>query len=105
MGRLHIKIERFQMHSKMEFRLIIERRAMVRVTTVLQRPDDCIPPSYKVEMIFQGNGVIEPNVVVLQDAVMKKTRGKSDYLVFPPPDQKPRAITHALTELTEVRSI
>src|ERR1700745_326363 len=56
-------------------------------------------------MIFQSNGVIEADVVVLQDPVMKETRGKSDYFIFPPPDQKPRAITHALTELAEVRPI
>src|ERR1700752_48088 len=98
MGRLNIEIQWFQMHSKMEFRIIVERRATVGVTTVLQCPDDCIPPSYKVEMVFKSEGVVEPDIVVLQDTVMNKASGESHYLIFPPPDQKPRAIAHALTE-------
>jgi hypothetical protein len=35
MGRPNIEIQRFQMHSKMEFRIIVERRTVIGVTAVL----------------------------------------------------------------------
>src|ERR1700730_17591513 len=105
MGRPDIEIQRFQMHSKMEFRIIVKRRTVIGVTAVLESPNDCIPPGYKVEMIFKGKRIIEPDVVILQDTVVNETRGKSHDLIFPPPDQKARAITHPLAKLTKVRSI
>src|ERR1700730_18398599 len=105
MGRPDIEIQRFQMHSKMEFRIIVKRRTVIGVTAILQSPDDCIPPSYKVEMIFKSQGIIEPDIVIFQDTVVNETGGKSHDLIFPPPNQKARAITHALAKLTKVRSI
>src|SRR6516165_10179718 len=69
---------------------------------VFQSPDYRVPPSDKIEVVIQGNRVIQTDIVVSQDAAVDQDGGKGDDPAILTPDKKPCAIRHPPSEFVKV---
>src|SRR5438477_400323 len=98
-GMPDVEIERIEVATKTEFRLIIQRAAPVTFETLFQRPSQNIAQCVKVEMEIERHPIIEADVIVVDRPVMDERDAEGNRLSVLSPDKEARAIRHASAEL------
>src|SRR5436189_6089901 len=98
----HVKIEREQVATQMELRLVVERAAPIALEALLDRPGEDVAQRVEIEMKIERDAVIEAEVVVIDDAVVHQGDAERHRLSVLAPDKKPRPIRHSLSETAEI---
>src|SRR5437016_12979509 len=92
----HVKIERRELMTEMQFRIVIERTAHVGAQLLLDRPADHVAHRVKIQMEIERDLVIEPEAFVVNYVAANEAKTKCDELLLGSPDKKPRAFRHLL---------
>src|SRR5438876_5477682 len=101
-GMQHVKVERKQSAAEMQLRTVIQRAAPVALETLRERPADDVAQRVEIKMEVERHPVIEPEVVVIDGAVVHWRDAEGDGLSILPPDKKPGPFRHALTQAAQV---
>ena len=89
-----IKIERRKGQPKLALRRITKGRASVLAQSIIHRPGEEIAQRDKVEVPIQCDGVVEAEILIIQDPVMNQADAARDETTVMAPEEKARAVWH-----------
>src|SRR5437588_12443372 len=95
---LHVKIERRQIATEMQLRVVIEWATTVEGQTVLDGPAQNVAQGIKVKMEFERNRIVQPEIFVVDGAVMHHAYAEGDDAAIESPDEKTNAFRHELAQ-------
>ena len=77
----HVKIERPKFVPEMQFRIIIERTAVIVAQPLVDRPTDHVAHGVKIKMEIERDIVIEAEAFIVNRVAANKTQTERDDLV------------------------
>src|SRR5205085_4674945 len=90
----HVKIERRELMTEMQFRIVIERTTDVVAQLLLDRPADHVAHCVKIQMEIERDRVIEPEALIVNCIATDQTETEGDNLAFDSPNKKSRPFRH-----------
>src|ERR1700704_5181813 len=84
----HVQIERHQLATKMELRVVVQGIAAVIFQSLLERPGNDVAQSIKVEMQIERDGIVQADALVINRSIMHQAKTERDDLALLAPDKK-----------------
>src|ERR1700704_4459083 len=66
----HVQIERHQLATEMQLRIVVQGIAAVIFQSLLERPGDDVAQSVKIEMQIERDGIIQADAFIINRVVM-----------------------------------
>src|SRR4051812_6886239 len=90
----HIKIERGELVTEMQFRIVIERTAHVVAQLLFDRPLNHVAHRVKIKMKIERDWIIEPDHFVVKRIALNQTKAERNDAPIDSPNEKTNAIRH-----------
>src|SRR6267378_6873797 len=89
-----VKIQRREITAEMQLRIIIKRAATIGRQPLLDRPSENVADGIKIEMQVQRDPVIEPEIFIVDGAVVDQANAEGNNTPIDSPDKKTSALRH-----------
>ena len=93
-----VQVERSKLAAEMQFRVVIKGAAAIKPNTIIDRPGQNVPQGIEIKMQIERHAVIESKIFVVNCVAAHHGNAEGDDYVLDPPDEKARALGHALAE-------
>src|SRR5438270_9151698 len=90
----HVKIERPELMTEMQFRIVIERTADVGAQLLLDRPANHVAHCVKIKVEIERDGVIEPEALIVNCVATDQAKTERHDFSFDSPNKKARPFRH-----------
>src|SRR5881398_1165724 len=102
LGMSDVEIERCQIATEMQLRIVVERAAAIEGQAVIDGPAENVTQGVKIQMQIERDGIVEAEIFVVDRAVVHHANAESNDALIEPPDKKADTFRHELTELCQV---
>src|SRR5690242_21896871 len=93
-----VEIERCQIATEVQLRIVVERAAAVKRQVVIDCPAENVAQCVKIEMQVERDGIVETEIFVVDRAVVHHANAESNDAPIESPDKKADPFRHELTE-------
>src|SRR6266480_3859737 len=99
---LHVKIERCEIATEMQLRIIIERAATIEGQAIVDGPAQDVAQRVKIKVEIERNRIVQAEIFVVDRTVVHHANAESDDATIESPDEKADAFRHELAQLGKI---
>src|SRR5437660_11789878 len=92
----HVKIERREITTKMQLRVVIERAATIEGQPILDRPPQNVPQRVKIKVEIERNGIVQAEIFVVDRTIVDHANAEADDAAIESADEKAHSFVHEL---------
>src|SRR4030095_5563715 len=98
----HVKIERCEIATEMQLRIVIERAATIKGQAMIDGPAQDVAERVKIKVEIEGDRIVQAEVFVINRTIVHHANAESDDAAIESPDEKTHPFRHELAELGKI---
>src|SRR5438270_1207444 len=99
---LHVKIERREIATKMQLRVVIERAAAIKGQAIIDGPAQNVAQRVKIKVEIERDRIVQTEIFVINRTIVHHANAEGDDAAVESPDKKTHALRHVLAELGKI---
>src|SRR5438132_6427515 len=99
---LHVKIERCEIATKMQLRIVIERAATIKGQVIIDGPAQNVAQRVKIKVEIERDRIVQAEIFVVDRAIVHHANAEGDDAMIESPDEKADAFRHELAQLGKI---
>src|SRR5436190_15219229 len=95
---LHVKIERCEIATEMQLRIVIERATTIKGQAIIDGPAQDVAERVKIKVEIERDRVVQAEVFVINRTIVHHANAEGDDAAIESPDEKTHPFRHKLAE-------
>src|SRR5205814_8283536 len=98
LGMPHVKIERREIATKMQLRVVTKGAATIEGQPILDGPAQNVPQRVTIKAEIARYGIVKAEIFVIDRTIVHHANAEGDDAIIESPDEKTHAFGHELAE-------
>src|SRR6266480_2992760 len=99
---LHVKIERCEIATEMQLRIVIERATTIKGQAIIDGPAQDVAERVKIKVEIERDRIVQAEVFVINRTIVYHANAERDDAAIESPDEKTHPFRHELAELGKI---
>src|SRR5204863_685065 len=99
---LHVKIERCEIATEMQLRIVIERATTIKSQAIIDGPGQDVAERVKIKVEIERDRIVQAEIFVINRTIVYHANAERDDAAIESPDKKAHPFRHDLAELGKI---